>query len=129
MVVTINNRKQFAGQGTRRQNRMRSNAPIKVTGHSVQRRNQFSPPLSFFCWRLRDALAPVPPSFQLCFRSRNWFASAVGIACFLLRGDRSRARVPRSSVARVRKVLVSHIMEEEGEEQENEKEDEREDGK
>ena len=37
------------------------------------------------------------------------------------------ARVPRSSFARVRRVLVSH-MEEEGEEQENEKEDEREDG-
>ena len=32
-----------------------------------------------------------------------------------------------SSFARVRRVLVSHIMEE-GEEQENEKEDEREDG-
>ena len=38
------------------------------------------------------------------------------------------ARVPRSSFARVRKVLVPH-MEEEGEEQENEKEDEREGGK
>ena len=37
--------------------------------------------------------------------------------------------MPRSSFARVRKVRVSHIMEEEGEEQENEKEDEREDGK
>ena len=35
------------------------------------------------------------------------------------------ARVPRSSFAKVRRVLVSHI-EEEGEEQENEKEDERE---
>ena len=38
------------------------------------------------------------------------------------------ARVPRSSFARVRRVLVSH-MEEEGEEQENEKKNEREDGK
>ena len=38
------------------------------------------------------------------------------------------ARVPRSSFARVRRVLVPH-MEEEGEEQENEKEDEGEDGK
>ena len=38
------------------------------------------------------------------------------------------ARVPRSSFARVRRVLVSHIMEEKGEEQENDKEDEREDG-
>ena len=38
------------------------------------------------------------------------------------------ARVPRSSFARVRKVLVTH-MEEESEEQENEKEDEREGGK
>ena len=37
-------------------------------------------------------------------------------------------RVPRSSFARVRRVLVPHIMEEESEEQENEKEDEREDG-
>ena len=36
----------------------------------------------------------------------------------------------RSSFARVCRVLVSHIMEEEGEEdQENEKEDEREDGR
>ena len=39
----------------------------------------------------------------------------------------SSASVPRSSFARVRRVLVTH-MEEEGEEQENEKEDEREDG-
>ena len=39
------------------------------------------------------------------------------------------ARVPRSSFAGVRRSLVSHIMEEEGEDQENEKEDEREDGK
>ena len=39
------------------------------------------------------------------------------------------ARVPRFSFARVRKVLVSHIMEDDGEPQENEKEDEREDGK
>ena len=38
------------------------------------------------------------------------------------------ARVPRSSFAEVRRVLVPH-MEESGEEQENEKEDEREDGK
>ena len=38
------------------------------------------------------------------------------------------ARVPRSSFARVRRVLVPH-MEEESEEQENEKEDEREDVK
>ena len=39
------------------------------------------------------------------------------------------ARVPRSSFARLRRALVPHIMEEEGEEKENEKEDEREDGK
>ena len=45
-----------------------------------------------------------------------------------MRGSFS-ARVPRSSFARVRRVLVPHIMEEEGEEQENEKEDEREDEK
>ena len=45
-----------------------------------------------------------------------------------MRGSFS-ARVPKSSVARVRKVLVSHIMEEESGEQENEKENEREDGK
>ena len=38
------------------------------------------------------------------------------------------ARVPRSSFARVRRVLVSH-REEESEEQENEKDDKREDGK
>ena len=44
-----------------------------------------------------------------------------------MRGSFS-ARVPRSSFARVRRVLVSH-MEEESELQENEKEDEREDGK
>ena len=31
--------------------------------------------------------------------------------------------MPRSSLARVRRVLVTHIMEEEGEDQENEKED------
>ena len=31
------------------------------------------------------------------------------------------ARVPRSSFARVRRVLVTHIVEEEGEEQKNEK--------
>ena len=37
--------------------------------------------------------------------------------------------MPRFSFARVRRVLVPHIMEEEGEEQENEKEDERQDGK
>ena len=37
------------------------------------------------------------------------------------------ARVPRSSLARVRRVLVPH-MEDEGD-QENEKEDDREDGK
>ena len=42
-----------------------------------------------------------------------------------MRGSYS-ARVPWSSFARVRRVLVPHIMEEE--EQENEKEDEREDG-
>ena len=39
------------------------------------------------------------------------------------------AKVPRSSCWRVRRVLVSHIMEEEGEGQENEMEDDREDGK
>ena len=38
------------------------------------------------------------------------------------------ARVPRSSLARVGRVLVSHIMEEEAEDQENEKDDRREDG-
>ena len=43
-----------------------------------------------------------------------------------MRGSFS-ARVPRSSFARVRRVLVSH-MEEEREEQESVKEDEREDG-
>ena len=37
------------------------------------------------------------------------------------------ARVPRSSFARVRRVLVPHMVEE-GEDQENKKEDEREDG-
>ena len=38
--------------------------------------------------------------------------------------------MPRFSFARVRKVLVPHIMEEEeGDEQENDKEDEREGGK
>ena len=45
-----------------------------------------------------------------------------------MRGSFS-AKVPRSSLARVRRVLVPHIMEEEGEEQDNEKEDESEDGK
>ena len=44
-----------------------------------------------------------------------------------MRGSFS-ARATRSSHARVRRVLVTHIMEEEGEEQENEKDDEREDG-
>ena len=44
-----------------------------------------------------------------------------------MRGSFS-ARVPRSSFARVRRVLVRHIMEEEDEDQENEKEDGREDG-
>ena len=44
-----------------------------------------------------------------------------------VRGSYS-ARVPRSSFARVRKLLVSH-MEQEVEEQENDKEDPREDGK
>ena len=43
-----------------------------------------------------------------------------------MRGSYS-ARVPRSSLARVRRVLVSHIMEEEGEDQEDEKDDRRED--
>ena len=38
------------------------------------------------------------------------------------------ARVPKSSLAKARRVLVPHIMEEEGDDQENEKEDEREDG-
>ena len=45
----------------------------------------------------------------------------------IVRGSFS-AKVPRSSFARVRRVLVPH-MEEEGEDQEKEKEDEREDGK
>ena len=44
-----------------------------------------------------------------------------------MRGSFS-ARVPRSSFAKVRRVPVSHIMEEEGENQENAKDDEREDG-
>ena len=44
-----------------------------------------------------------------------------------VRGSYS-ARVPRSSLARVRRVLVPHIMEEEDERQENEKDDRREDG-
>ena len=44
-----------------------------------------------------------------------------------VRGSYS-ARVPRSSLARVRRVLVPHIMEEEGEYQEDEKDDGREDG-
>ena len=43
-------------------------------------------------------------------------------------GGSYSARVPRSSFARVHRVLVSH-MEEEGEEQENERKDEREGGK
>ena len=43
-----------------------------------------------------------------------------------VRGSYS-ARVPRSSLARVRRVLVSHIMEEEGEDQEDE-DDKREQG-
>ena len=38
------------------------------------------------------------------------------------------ARVPMSSLARVRRVLVSHVMEEEGEEQEDQKDDRRGDG-
>ena len=38
------------------------------------------------------------------------------------------AKVPRSSFARVRRVLVPHNMEEENEEQKNEKEDGSEDG-
>ena len=45
-----------------------------------------------------------------------------------VRGSLS-ARVPRSSIASVRRVLVPHIVEEEADDQENEKEDEREDGK
>ena len=44
-----------------------------------------------------------------------------------MRGSCS-ARVPKS-FARVRRVFVFHMEEEEGEEQENEKEDERENGK
>ena len=47
-------------------------------------------------------------------------------ATLCVRGSYS-ARVPRSSFARVRRVLVTHMVEE-GEDQENEKEDEREDG-
>ena len=39
-----------------------------------------------------------------------------------------RRRLTRSSFASVRKVLVPHIMEEEGEDQEDEKDDGREDG-
>ena len=45
-----------------------------------------------------------------------------------MRGSFS-ARVPRSSVAEVRRVFVLHIMEEEGKDQEDEKEDERDGGK
>ena len=44
-----------------------------------------------------------------------------------MRGSYS-ARVPKSSLARVRRVLVSHIMEEEAEGQENEVDDRREEG-
>ena len=44
-----------------------------------------------------------------------------------MRGSYS-ARVPRSSLAEVRRVLVPHTMEEEGEDQEDEKDDRREDG-
>ena len=44
-----------------------------------------------------------------------------------VRGSYS-AKVPRSSFARVRRVLVPHIMEEKGEEQDNVKEHRREDG-
>ena len=42
-----------------------------------------------------------------------------------MRGSYS-ARVPRSSLARVRRVLVTHTMEEEAEDQEDEKGDRRE---
>ena len=44
-----------------------------------------------------------------------------------VRGSYS-ARVPRSSLARVRRVLVSHIVEEEAEDQEDEQDDRREEG-
>ena len=44
-----------------------------------------------------------------------------------VRGSYS-ARVPRSSLARVRRVLVSHIMKEEPEDPENEQDDGREEG-
>ena len=43
-----------------------------------------------------------------------------------MRGPYS-ARVPRSSLARVRRVLVPHITEEKGEDQEDEQDDRRED--
>ena len=45
---------------------------------------------------------------------------------FSVRGSYS-SRVPRSSLARVRRVLVPHIMEEEAEDPENEQDDRRED--
>ena len=44
-----------------------------------------------------------------------------------VRGSYS-ARVSRSSLARVRRVLVPHFMEEEGEDQEDEEDDGREEG-
>ena len=44
-----------------------------------------------------------------------------------VRGSYS-ARVPRSSLARVRRVLVPHIMKEEAEDPENEQDDGREEG-
>ena len=53
-------------------------------------------------------------------------ASNLQVSPWSVRGSYS-ARVPRSSLARVRRVLVPHIMEEEGEDQENEKDDRKED--
>ena len=54
--------------------------------------------------------------------------AARGLRVWLVRGSFS-ASLPRSSFARVHRVLISHMEEEESEEQENEKEDEREGGK
>ena len=60
--------------------------------------------------------------------ARNFGKKRLGKKCSSNVRRSFSARVPRSSFARVRRALASHIMEEEGEEQVNEKEDEREDG-
>ena len=96
-------------------------------------------------WRRPDSVVlchtlvqdgPLPQSFE---RGLTVLSSIISSAaardddkkCLVdnvsVRGSFS-AKVPRSSFARVRRVLVLH-MEEEGEEQENEQEDERENGK